>query len=454
MLFYDLRSKRASINFKFKLYYVRSTFTEEIRIKKKSVPLPKLRTRPSKNNASSKILYRTLLWVEEETYFVELDPSIVLVKDGDFIAKNFEIMPGTFSKTSGLVSIELNENVIQTITIKSGLVYEGNILSPFSKRLYFPGEVIFSNVNILTPSLCEYILKESSDQLLIRPIHLYEFAFPKTRLTLFKNYESNEKCLDFKSDLLCHYSSNQKIRGNSSFDLANEILELNLYQSLQNKLSIELINNRAQKTIEFKSYKVLNLNNYINPKLKYKNLSSCLLIKKNQFVDQYTKLVYIETVTDKILEIVKIKTNVNDIKSILLISNKDCIKIEKNQFSDKKINDYIIDSDFMDYVGKIIFENSKFFILQKGRPYFFPNCQVDTLNRQTNLEYKIIPTNYNQSNNEVSQNVYLNNFNKFTFSFEKVPNPKNIIKYWSKNKKFKLKAKFSKMFLIKHIISK
>ena len=75
---------------------------------------------------------------------------------------------------------------------------------------------------------------------------------------------------------------------------------------------------------------------------KYKNLESSPLIQKNQFIDIYTTLVYLESVTSKPLEIVKLKVNQQDIKQILLISNDNCITIEKSKLPNKKINDFII----------------------------------------------------------------------------------------------------------------
>ena len=109
--------------------------------------------------------------------------------------------------------------------------------------------------------------------------------------------------------------------------------------------------------------------------LKYKNLQPCCLIQKNQFIDAYTLLGYLEAVTNNSLEIVKFKVKKKDSKQILLISNKDCLTLQKSQFPDKKLNDFIIDSNNVNETGKIIIANDQFLTLQKGRPYFFPNCK-------------------------------------------------------------------------------
>jgi hypothetical protein len=63
--------------------------------------------------------------------------------------------------------------------------------------------------------------------------------------------------------------------------------------------------------------------------------------------------------------------------------------IKKNQFPNKKLNDFIINSKNVNEIGKIIIENNNFLTLQKGRPYFFPNCKNEDLINKTNLQYKI-----------------------------------------------------------------
>jgi hypothetical protein len=113
---------------------------------------------------------------------------------------------------------------------------------------------------------------------------------------------------------------------------------------LNDKINIELVNNKKTNSVDFKMSEKLNLNNYISPHLKYKNLQPCSLIQKNQFVDSYTVLSYLEAITLNSLEIVKFKIKKKDSKQILLISNKDCLTLEKTKFLNKKLNDFIVTS--------------------------------------------------------------------------------------------------------------
>ena len=48
---------------------------------------------------------------------------MLLVEHGSFISENFEIIPGLFSKKSGIVIISFKNNLVSEISIKSGLYF-------------------------------------------------------------------------------------------------------------------------------------------------------------------------------------------------------------------------------------------------------------------------------------------------------------------------------------------
>jgi hypothetical protein len=186
----------------------------------------------------------------------------------------------------------------------------------------------------------------------------------------------------------------------------------------------------------------LNLNNFILPNLKYKNLESCFLIQPNQFIDHYTILGYIEAVTLNSLEIVKFKIKNQDSKQILLISNKDCFTVQKKQFSNKKLNDFVINSLNINETGKIIIENNNYFTLQKGRPYFFPNCKNEDLINKTNLQYKVISPNRIYPRFKTDRRIYLNYYNTIKLSVGKTIGSEKVLK-----DRLSVKSEFSKLFL-------
>lgn len=407
-------------------------------------------------NKFSKVIHQTLIWIEEETYFVNCNSNVALARHGDFIAENFEIVPGCFSKTSGLVLFEQKNNIIKTITIQSGLIYEGNEFSEQSKKFYFPGEKMFSQISIHSPSLCNCINVKKRDQLLISPIQLYEFSFIKNKTDIFSTFNRTKKKLNTTNDLHLMYQSNQKIKVKNSVNLILTVLNLKITHSLNNDISIKLETNQSQGNIQFKIFNQVNLNNYITPKLKYKNIESCSLIKKNQFIDQYSTFIYLESLTFKSLEIVKIKISISNFKQVLLISNDNCMIVKKEDIPGKKLNDFIINSVMANQVGKLIFENKKNFILQKGRPYFFPNCEITNVSTRINLKYKFLPYKRNKKNSIINKEIdlNLNRISRLNASIEtnikNLSGNENKFNYIPSNSKVPLKIKLSKMFLKKN----
>ena len=349
------------------------------------------------------ISHRTIIWLGEEFHEVDNQQDTLFVEDGDLISKGFELTSKLFSKTSGIVTIRQKNNLIQTISIKSGLVYEGQNFKNISKKVYYPGEVIFSNIPIKKLSFCEHIVGKKPEQLLIRPIELYELPYSKSTFKL-------------ETKIIYSYKSNKILKSSKNLNLAIHRLTLKNNKLLNNPVNIELINNKKTNSVNFKINEKLNLNNYISPSLKYKNLQSCLLIQKNQFVDSYTLLGYLEAITPNLLEIVKFKVKKKDTKQILLISNKDCLTLKKSQFPNKNLNDFIITSSNINESGKVIIENNDFLTLQKGKPYFFPNCKNDNLINKINLQYKLVSPSYTQNLLRIDRKISLNCSNPFKLS--------------------------------------
>lgn len=252
------------------------------------------------NYSKSIVHHRTLIWLGEEIHRVDCEPNILLVDHGDLISVGFEILPGLFSKTSGLVVIKQKNNLVKTISIKSGVIYEGKKLKSIAKKLYYPGETLLSHITVKNLSFCEHIGEKNSHQLLVRPLEIYEFSY------------LNELQINNKNDAIFRlkqksYTSGQTIKAVKSLNLVSNVLIFKTKKSLNNNINIELINNQKKETLDFRIVENLSLNSYIPPHLKYNNIQSCFLVQKNQFVSSYTTLGYLEATTSNSLEIIKVK---------------------------------------------------------------------------------------------------------------------------------------------------
>jgi len=393
-------------------------------------------------NYQSLISHRTLSWLGEEIHKVNCEPNILLVEHGDFISEGFELIPGLFSKTSGIITIVQKNNIIKTIAIKSGLVYEGKEFQNTAKKLYYPGEVIFSNITVKNLSFCDQISGKTTNQLLVRPIQIYEFPYSNLSSVKFQKSQKNETVFNIASDALYLYKSNQFIKGIKNLNLISNILTFKTNKLVSNNLNIELSNNSKKTSVDFKIIEKLCLNNYIPPNLKYKDIQPCFLIQENQFLSNYMTLGYLEAITLNSSEVVKFKVKKQISKQIFLISNNDCLTIKKSEVPTKKVNDFINSKSNLMKTGKIIIENDDVFTIQKGRPYFFPNCADENLTFKTNLQYKFVSSSRIKSDFMTNRKVSFNYYNLLKLSVRKKPELNNI-----SNLQTSIKAEFSKLFI-------
>ena len=395
----------------------------------------------SETNYKSIISHRTIIWLGEEIHKVNCEQNTLFIEDGDFISEKFELVSESnlFSKTSGIVLLNQKNTNVQTISIKSGLVYEGQKFKNIAKKIYYPGEVIFSNIPIKTLSFCEHIVDKKTEQLLIRPLELYELPYSNSQ-----NKTNLNENLKLEPKIIYAYKPNQILKTSQNLNLVINRLTIQTDKLLDNQVNIELVNNKKTNSVDFRISEKLNLNNYISAYLKYKNLQACSLIQKNQFVDSYTILSYLEAITLDSLEIVKLKVKKKDIKQILLISNKDCLILQKNKFPNKKLNDFIVTSSNVNETGKIIIENNNFLTLQKGKPYFFPNCKNNELTSKINLQYKLISPNRFQQRFKTKRSVALNYSNRLKLLVQKEYDSKSQVKIEFSNKSELAKFFFKK----------
>ena len=385
---------------------------------------------------------RTMIWLEEEIHKIKCEQNILFIEDGDFISKGFELIPNLFSKTSGIVTITPKGNNTQIISIKSGLVYKGNKLNEVGGKVYYPGEALFSNVKIQNLSFCECLDEENQDRLLVRPIQIYEFPHLAPPSPFEQKSNGSESQFNLESKTVYFYKSNQRINGIKNVNLISNLLLFKTNNLFKKHINLELANNKHKNSVDFNITEKIHFNNYIAPNLRDKNIDPCLLVQKNQFVSNYNVLGYLETLTSNSLEIVKFKIKKQNEKQIFLISNSDCIIVNKAEVGNKGLNDFILSKSNLAKTGKIIIENDQFVTIQKGRPYFFPNCKGDNLKVKTNLQYKIIPQSNSNLNSVTNQNISVN-----YYDLKKLLIRRNLNYSTLQDKKITLKSEFSKLFL-------
>ena len=376
-------------------------------------------------NKIAEINYPTVIWLSEETYRVNYYLRLMLVNNNNFISEQFEIFPNFFSKTRGIVKIIEKNKIVKEINIQPGLLYEVvNVKNTkyFNNKIFYPGELLLNQIKIIQISLIEVIDTGQSIQLLIRSLNLYEVPLKKPIESKLGKENSIAKMMKIKSSyafelknlIKCPYYSNRKVKESTSLDLIVDFLNLKINQNqkcletknffvnsldliiqkpMKKELKLAFRVNSKKKLFSIIAIQEVLLDSYIPKNLKYNHINLSLLVKNGQFVSPYTTLGYFQFVTDKSLEIIKFKLKNTEKKQIFLISNDDCITISKDKTGSKTINELFVNSESIFESGKIIIENSKVVTIQKGRPYFFPNCKNDRFLNKNTLDCTLITKN-------------------------------------------------------------
>ena len=359
-------------------------------------------------NDPTTINHQTITWLNEETYFVDCEIKSLLVNNHTFIPKRFEIIPNLFSKTMGILELLNKENVLKRITIRSGYLYEvSNIdnIENFANQIVYPGELLFNQIHINSPCLIEIIEINSTIQLLLRPLEIYEIPFDYK----FKKENHNNLNNNFKNHIAINYKPSVQVPDYKSIELITNWLNYNLniqtatsfYTQTDIKLDIK------KKIIKVVKREKLNLNEYLPADLKYSNYEFSLIAKNNHFLNQYSIIGYLQIKSTKSLEIVKLKSKSAQKREIFLISNDDCIILPKSSLKNKQINQLLIDSSANKKTGRIIIDNNQYLTIQKGRPYFFPNCKNSNFLDESLWQYKLVlAKNHVQKNQlEIQSNL-------------------------------------------------
>merc|ERR1712161_47176 len=388
---------------------------------------------------------RTLLWISEEICDVECNDKLLLIKNKSFVSKDSEIFTNSFSNRSGIFSLLEKNLTIQQFSIKPGIIYKTGNLKSLNNQIFYPGEVILDLIKIDKLCLCEVIKTGSNYLLLIRFLTLFEIPQEKHIHHLIG-------------------SSAKQIVGSENYQILK--ISLNLDPQLQSSLKkadqskTKLIINKKKNSISFSRSKKLNLMNYIPAELKYAEVQFCLIIENDQFVNSQTTIGYFETVSSKSLELVKLKMKRTQNKQIFLISNDDCVKVNKKTIKNKAINKLLIDDINIYQTGKTLINHKQFLTIQKGRPYFFPKCKNNEFIEQNNLKYrlikkeKILHVNFNRYKKiNVNTNYYditnrVPNSVSHTNNYEKVVFPKMILKKRGNILSYAKRIRFENIFIM------
>ena len=330
------------------------------------------------NNNLTTDVATSVLWIPEETHIINRDSSILKVEDAEFVTENYEIVTNIFSTIPGIINIIEKNNILQEISIKPGFLYKIKNYEDFNEKIFYPGEVIFDNLEISQLSFSEIVNTRTGPEILIRPIYLYKVPQIKTVTKLFNNKFVIKNIFQFKNTLVSNIKHKEKIKINHGLKLFEQHLDFNFFDGLNNFKNTNLeillkLNNKSG--LNFLTSEKVSLDDYLPNELRTTNLKISLIVENNQFINSSTLLGYLELQNNESYDLLKLKTRIEkNTKKLLCIRDKDCLSIPKNNLNSTFVNNnnFINDPENLSYTGKIITINKDKVLIQKGRPYFFP----------------------------------------------------------------------------------
>ncbi len=326
---------------------------------------------------NDEIIDTSLLWLSEETHIINRDNNILKVENFEYITENYEIIPDIYSHIPGIINITEKNNIVQEICIKPGFLYKIENFEDYDQKLFYPGEIIFKNLEVKEISVSEIVNTRTGIEILIRPLVLYKI--PRKKL-ISKTFNIHN-LFTFKNSLVPNVSNKEKIKTNQVLELFEQHLQFEALteEQLVNYINFEiLIKINKNYQFEFLTSEKICLNNYIPNQLQKSNININLIVQNNQFVHSNTILGYLELISDTSIDLVKLKTQLTQkrgqtLKQLFCLTNNDCLEISKLQFKNELIApNTIIDCLSSNLNGRIIETNSDSVFIQKGRPYFFP----------------------------------------------------------------------------------
>jgi DNA-directed RNA polymerase subunit beta' len=277
------------------------------------------------------LLVRTsLLWLSEETHLITRDSSIALVENGEFVLQNRELAKGIFSNTPGIIDIIETNNIISKILIKSGYLFDKKNNQIFKSGILYPGEIILNNLKIFQLSLSENINLESKT--FIRSLLIYQVSKAKPFSRFLKNNSSINNFFQFRLTKFPLFIDKEKVSEIRGIKLFKENLELSLTPNINKviKSKVEVfIKVNPRDYFQFCTIENLYVNNYISNQLKEFNIKIALSIQNNQIVNPFTILGYLESNTNKHIDIVKTKSRVENKNRLFIIRKEDCFTSSK-----------------------------------------------------------------------------------------------------------------------------
>lgn len=344
------------------------------------------------NNYSEMLSGGTLLWIEEESYPLNRDSAVLLVKNFTIVTGGVEIAKNVFCKNSGVVFVKEKTKIIQNICIKIGAIYAfpkkslnlKDFLAKFDNKFFFPGEILFGRILIKQTVLAQVIILGDNIDLILRPVFQYHVTKPKI---IKSKTNATKQSVDFialkykkyiltkDSDIIVSNSGLNLVRSqvnllldNSKFRTNEEIFLKFNYVFGKNKFS----------NLSLSLVQPLRIFDLLPNKIKKQELLTLFKLKKTQLIEPYSLVATFHLFTKKFKEVYQISYKFSKDQEVMVISEKDItsfyfdeidIPTTKNGFLFE--NNLVSQGIRLAKSGKIFQKKGANLLVHTGKPYLF-----------------------------------------------------------------------------------
>lgn len=333
----------------------------------------------------------TLYWIPEETHEIKKDISLLMVRHGQIIETNQELLKDLYSKNSGILFVTEDNGIVQELSIKPGYLHKisSDKSLNFESRIYEPGEELDRSVTLRETCFIELTEINDTKYLFIRPVFKYPVTqkYSSIKQTLTNDTHTN-LCVDMVQRIL--YKDGEKIKSSSPVNLLKTYLILNIVSELSH-LSADI----EFATVPGKEYCQLKLiileSLYIRKDTFgeiYKNFTlSEFSVKNGEKITAGTVVAQTKLLCKTNGQVKHICTNNKSTKSILILtdSNQSTINVshktpQVSQGDLIRYGDQIAEGITSPDSGQIIALNRNEITIRSGRPYLISSGAILQVN--------------------------------------------------------------------------
>lgn len=313
----------------------------------------------------------TLIWIPEESHEINKDISLLLVEDGQYVEAGTEVVKDIFCQSSGIVEVIQKNDILREIIVKPGQLYmdlDPDYLATIEDGILIPPGTEIAPGSITEDEfLAEFVDTNEGVGLLLRPMKQYEI-YNTTQSPSQESLNSAGGAINLRPVLRTFFKDGERVKSVEGVQLVTTQLVLETVEGLS--ADIELVPHEIEED-GFRLQIVVLESVMLRREMESEsNIITRVLVTDGQEIAPgavvgTTEILCLENGT-----IQGIREGVEAIRRILVVRDADNIDIEFDAETklQKKVGNYVTQSDYLDIDNKISFPTSGIIThIEKGK---------------------------------------------------------------------------------------